>query len=114
MIEWFSKLSMEIQVDIISILASTLISVISIIIALISLIQTNKITKEANRPSVIIFLESISVTSARNKYLVVKNFGNTPAKIDNIICSREIDFCFGLNPFKDLINSTEELIKSKF
>lgn len=106
MFEWFSSLSIELRISLISTIATILISMVSIFIAVASLIQNSKVIKSSNRPSVVIFLESISLTGMRHKYLVVKNFGNTPAKIDSITCSIPIDFCCGLDPFTKLNNST--------
>ncbi|ASE66485.1 TPA: hypothetical protein J8J51_001431 [Enterococcus faecalis] len=78
---------------------------ISLIVAVISILQTNKsirITeksiKDANRPYLSIYCETID-TIYFSKHLVLKNFGNTSAKILNITSEgipnslkREIDF----------------------
>lgn len=104
--EWFFSQSIEVRVNIISTISAAVISIISLLIALASLIQNGKVIKEANRPNVVIFLHSTTIGKFIDKYLVIKNFGNTPAKIDKIICSRKIDFCNNLNPFNDLKNFT--------
>jgi hypothetical protein len=89
-----------------SIIFSTLISIVSIFIAISTLKQTNKITKEANRPYIVIFIDAITLNGSSDKYLIIKNFGNTSATINSIECSSDIDFCAGLNPFKNLKNLT--------
>ena len=106
MINWYLSLDTEIKVSIISVIATTLISIVSVIIAILTLRQNNKIIKEANRPSISIFLETIATTTMRNNYLVIKNFGNTPGKIDSIECSLDIELICYTNPFKDMINCT--------
>ncbi|AUM96335.1 MULTISPECIES: hypothetical protein [Clostridium] len=93
-------------IQIITALISFIISIVSIFIAIASLRQTNKITKEANRPDVVIYLQCTQTQNIQHKYLVIKNFGKTSAIIKNICCSREVDFCRGLNPFENLINNT--------
>lgn len=106
MFKWFFSLPIDTRINIIVALTTTLLSIISVSIALISLLKSNKITNESNRPCIVITLETISVCSIRTKYLVLKNFGNTSAKVVSITCSKDVDFCCGLNPFLDLINFT--------
>ena len=106
MINWFLGLDIDVRVNIISIIMTGTISLISIIIAILTLRQNSKVIKEANRPSISIFLETIATTTMRNNYLVIKNFGNTPGKIDSIECSLDSELICYTNPFKDMINCT--------
>lgn len=92
-------------IQIIAIVASVITSIISIGIAIATLRQTNKITKDANRPDIAIYFQCTQSGSLQNRYLVIKNFGKTSATIKNITCSRPLDFCYGLDPFKNLINN---------
>lgn len=92
------------KIQIISILVSTLIAVISILIAIATLRQTNKITEEANRPYVVIYLDVIQVTSTFCYYLVVKNFGNTGAVIDSITFTPDFDTKYNYKPYEDFKN----------
>ena len=71
--------------DVIQAFAAT----IGIIASLIALWQskksiklTEKSIREANRPVVAVYLEYSQVISTPKEYLVIKNFGNTPATID--------------------------------
>ena len=105
MINWFLGLEIDIRVNIISVIMTVIISVISIIIAILTLRQNSKVIKEANRPSLIISLETISISSMR-KYLVLKNFGNTPAKIESIECSVDINSILYINLFEKMTNCT--------
>lgn len=106
MIKWYLSLDTEIKISIISLIATTVISIISVSIAILTLRQNNKIIKEANRPSINVFLETIATTTMRNNYLVIKNFGNTPGKINSIECSVDVKSICYTNPFKDMINCT--------
>ena len=73
----------------------SIISAISVIIsavtAITSLIIANKTLKatyhsidEANRPYVVAYVDSIFVTTHRNDYLIIKNFGKSGAVIDSV------------------------------
>lgn len=104
MFNWFLSLDLNMRVQIISIITTCIISIISIVIALATLIQTNKINKDANRPYIVISIDFIHVSSSRNKYIIIKNFGKTAGKIKSLSTSRDIDFCGGLNPFSNLTN----------
>ncbi|EGP5619480.1 hypothetical protein DUC53_001679 [Enterococcus faecium] len=53
---------------------------VSLAVSVISIVQTRKSTLEANKPYVSIYVDIID-TSFFGKYLVVKNFGKTSAKI---------------------------------
>ncbi|WP_270993504.1 hypothetical protein [Listeria seeligeri] len=76
-------------IQIISIIATFLISTVSIIIALKSLKLTKNSIESANRPYVACFLDMVSVGHYQ-KYLVIKNFGSTPAIIKKISFIGEI------------------------
>lgn len=100
----FLELEVSDQIQIISTIATIIISLVSVWIAVSTLKQTNKITEEANRPYVVIFLEVIQVTSTFTYYLVVKNFGNTGAIIDSISYNPDFNNKYGLKPFADFEN----------
>lgn len=84
MFEWFISLDIDTRIQIIAIISTALVSVISILIALATVIQNNKISKAANRAYIVIYIDYIHVSSIRTKYLIIKNFGNTAGTIDNI------------------------------
>lgn len=105
MINWFLGLDIDVRVNIISIIMTGTISLISIIIAILTLRQNSKVIREANRPSLSITLETISISSMR-KYLVLRNFGNTPAKIESIECSVDINSILYINLFEKMNNCT--------
>lgn len=90
------------MIQIISILISTITSIVAIWISVRTLKQTNRITKEANRPYVCATLEYITVTTHKDIYFVIKNHGVTGATIDDICFSQAPDFLLGLDIFNNL------------
>ena len=86
-------------------IVTALTSVISIIIAVSTLKQTNKITKEANRPYVCASLEYIAMTPIKELYLVIKNYGATGATIKSVSFSKTPTFLLGTKMFENLTNS---------
>lgn len=85
-------------IQIIAICVSLLVSMISILQTNKSIKLTEKSIKDANRPYLSIYSETID-TIYFSKHLVLKNFGNTSAKILNINVEgiptnlkKEIDF----------------------
>ena len=99
-----NQLNISDQIQLVSATVSTLIAVISIIIAIATLRQTNKITEEANRPYLAIYLETVQVTSAVVTYIVLKNFGSTGALIDSITYESEGVSKYGIDSLIKLSN----------
>ena len=84
-------------INIISIIASTSVSIISIYyshkavkIASDANKLTSEITEEANRPVIVAYLDTIEINDF-HKYLVIKNFGNTSATILDLKFSKDVD-----------------------
>ena len=84
-------------INIISIIASTSVSIVSIYyshkavkIASDANKLTSEITEEANRPVIVAFLDTIEINDF-HKYLVIKNFGNTSATILDLKFSKDVD-----------------------
>lgn len=84
-------------INIISIIASTSVSIIAIYYshkAVKTASEANKltaeITEEANRPVIVAYLDTIEINDF-HKYLVIKNFGNTSATILDLKFSKDVD-----------------------
>lgn len=84
-------------IEVVSVIVSTIIGIISIYysnkaikIASEANRLTAEITAESNRPVVVAYLETIEVNDF-HKYMVVKNFGNTPATILDLKFIQSID-----------------------
>ncbi|SCM96435.1 Uncharacterized protein BWINRASL_03517 [Bacillus mycoides] len=71
-------------IQMISIILTTTISIISVVIAVKSLKTTQKSIEEANRPYVVVYQEQIQVLANIRTYIVVKNFGKTGAVIESL------------------------------
>ncbi|HEM3681599.1 TPA: hypothetical protein ACGO1P_001622 [Streptococcus suis] len=84
-------------IEVLSIITSTIIGLISIYysnkaikIASNANKLTAEITAETNRPVVVAYLETVEIESF-HKYMVIKNFGNTPATILDLKFMQSID-----------------------
>lgn len=71
-------------IQICSIVASSLLAIIAVTISYFTLRITSTSIKEANRPVVVAFEDYIQVVTSIHVYVVIKNFGTSPAIIDNI------------------------------
>lgn len=84
-------------IQIISIIISTIVGVISVVISVkaIGIAKksnelTLKITEDANRPVVTAYLETVQINSS-HKYMVIKNFGQTSAVINKLSFDKSLD-----------------------
>lgn len=84
-------------IEVLSIITSTIIGLISIYysnkaikIASNANKLTAEITAETNRPVVVAYLETVEIESF-HKYMVIKNFGHTPATILDLKFMQSID-----------------------
>lgn len=77
-------------IQVIAICVSLFVSVVSILQTRKSIKMTEKSVFDANRPYVSIFVEALD-TVYFEKYLVIKNFGNTSAKILSIAFKTDLD-----------------------
>jgi len=79
----FQKIDISGWIQIVSIIATTIISIVSITIATKSLRLTRKSIEDANKPYISCYVEMVEVGHFK-KYFVIKNFGKTPATIIDI------------------------------
>ncbi|AXG40508.1 hypothetical protein EGCR1_17560 (plasmid) [Enterococcus gilvus] len=85
------NLSISDIIQLISIILSALLTIVSLVISVKALKQsqksielTEKSILDSNRPYVVIYRDYIQVLSTVHEYVIVKNFGNTGAVIDEI------------------------------
>ncbi len=76
-------------IELLGIIASLAIGIISLIIAVKTLRQNSKMIEEANRPYVLMSYEVVNTGAART-YFVLKNYGKTGARITAFSHNREI------------------------
>lgn len=79
----FKTLSISDIIQVISILISLLTSIVAIIISVLTLKQNNKMIEESSRPVIAIYSKHFQGLL----YVVIKNFGASPAKIRKLTCS---------------------------
>ncbi|MCH1723607.1 hypothetical protein MKK30_08140 [Lactococcus formosensis] len=78
------------NIESISAAISAGVAVVAVIISIVTLRQNNKMLYEASKPIVEIYIHGIDVHHA-HKYIVVKNFGKSSAKITSISFSKPLD-----------------------
>ncbi|MGE7944088.1 hypothetical protein ACQKNB_18585 [Lysinibacillus xylanilyticus] len=97
---WFVDLNISDKITIISSSVTAIISIASVWIALKALQTTKNSIVEANRPYVVIAIETIDI-GFYAKYLVVKNYGNTGAYIKSIKSNHDFSDKYFSNFLKD-------------
>lgn len=93
----FFDLEVSDQIQIISIIATTIISIVSVWIAVATLKQTNRITEEANRPYITVYGATTNFQSPKFM-IVVKNFGQSGALIKEFSSDYDLLSCVPGNP----------------
>jgi len=76
-------------IQVLSIISTLLISVVSITIATKSLKLTKKSIEDANKPFISCYIEMVEVGHFQ-KYFVIQNYGKTPATILDVRFNKEI------------------------
>ncbi|WP_258956444.1 hypothetical protein [Enterococcus malodoratus] len=87
----YMQLSVSDLIQLVSIIISALLTIVSLVISVRALKQsqksielTEKSILDSNRPYIVIYRDYIQVSSTVHEYVIVKNFGNTGAVIDDI------------------------------
>ena len=70
--------------------ASAIAAMAAVIISVLTLKQNNKMLYEANKPVIEMYIYVVDIKLA-HKYLVIKNFGKTPARITSIRFNKTLD-----------------------
>lgn len=85
------ELTVSDTIEIVSIIVSSILALLSLWIAVKSLKQSQKsielaelTIEESNRPYVVAYRDFIQVLNTPREYLIIKNFGNTGATIDSV------------------------------
>lgn len=99
----FFKIDYQLFIDIASIIVTSLLSTIAIVISVLTLKQNNKIVFESNRPYLAVFTKAVSFASP-TICLVLKNFGNSGAKIINIDYDKQLEKLSKRPAFKNMKN----------
>lgn len=85
----FCKLDWSIVTNIISIIASSILSTIAIIISVKTLKHSSKTTFESSRANIVFYVDTLT---GGQQFLTIKNFGNSLGTIINIDISPKPDY----------------------
>ena len=107
--KFISKLTPSDIIQIFGIIASFLTALVAIIISLVTLLQNSKMLEESSRAVISIYPQNIN-TGTSMLFLVVKNFGNSPAVIRKFDYDFDFTDCYKFRAdrdyLKDIIGSS--------
>lgn len=90
------------KIQLLSIISSSILSIVSVTIAILTLKQTNKITKEANKANIVFFIDKSR--TAADWTLIIKNFGKSSGKLLSLSLIPELSYA------KSIFNSGPPLL----
>lgn len=92
--------------ELLSTIIQTLTSILAVLISVVTLLYTNKTERDANRPYLVVYTESLNLDGHRCIYLIIQNFGKSGAYIKNVQSSPSIKskLVKGNNPFSNFSN----------
>lgn len=102
------NLSASDYIELLGIFVSSISSIIAIIISVKTLKQSSKMIEESTRPLIGIYISATHVKEL-NHYLIIKNFGQTPAFIEYFSYDFDLSSLStypGYHPFKNIEHST--------
>lgn len=101
-----ANLTIENWINIVSIILSALISIISISIAIKTLKLTSKSIDDSNKPYISAYFSKIHIYKKPVYYLIIKNFGKSGATILNVTFENEFDVFIEIlkNPINKIKN----------
>lgn len=107
--DFWAQLTPSDKVQVVGIIVSAVISVIAIFISVLTLRQNSKMIEESSRPVISIYSQGIN-TGTPMLFIVVKNFGNSPAVINKFDYDYDFTDCYSFRSerdyLKDLVGST--------
>lgn len=89
MTDFFTALSASDVIQLLGIIISLVTSVVAIIISVLSLKQNSKMIADSTRPYIGVYGSGTYVSQARF-YIIVKNFGQSSAHIDDFKCDIDL------------------------
>ena len=107
--EFITKLTPSDIIQILGIIASFLTALVAIIISLVTMRQNSKMIEESSRAIISIYPQSIN-TGTPMLFIVIKNFGNSPAIIRKFDYDFDFTDCYKFRSerdyLKDFVGST--------
>lgn len=121
MINWFVSLSASDKIELFSMLASLITSVVAIFISIKTLMLSNKAIVESSRANIVFYVDTLT---GGQQFLVLKNFGNSMGEILNIDISPKLDYSKSprinyssipvITDYKNITLAPKQCIKSWF
>ncbi len=120
MFDWFKVLSISDKIEIFSIIASLVTSIIAIVISIITLKKSSNAVIESSRANIMLYFD---ISTKANSYIVLKNFGNSIGKITKIEISPKLNYSKSPNftgnnntviQFDNVVLAPNQTIKSWF
>ncbi len=100
--EFISKLTPSDIIQILGIIASFLTAFVAIIISLVTMRQNSKMIEESSRAIISIYPQSIN-TGTPMLFMVIKNFGNSPAVISKFDYDYDFTGCYRYRSERDYL-----------
>lgn len=100
----------ETIVSIVSIIISSILSILSVIFLFVTIHQNHKILESSNRPYISAFMAQRIIKGDCKAYIVIKNYGQSPAKLIDIKCSKDISKYLFVEKFNPLANVKDVLL----
>lgn len=106
---FWAQLTPSDMVQLFGVIISFATSIVAILISLMTLLQNSKMIEESSRPVISIYSQNIN-TGTPMLFIVVKNFGNSPAVINKFDYDYDLADCYTFRSerdyLKDLVGST--------
>lgn len=83
------NIDLSVVVEIISIIASSMLSIVAIVISVKTLKQSNEAITESSRANIVFYIDTLT---GAQQFLTLKNFGNSVGKILSINITPELDY----------------------
>ena len=100
--EFISKLTPSDIIQIFGIIASFLTAFVAIVISLVTIRQNSKMIEESSRAVISIYSQSIN-TGSPMMFIVIKNFGNSPAVIRKFDYDFDFTNCYKFRADRDYL-----------
>lgn len=96
-------------IQIVGILVSLITSIIAIVISVKTLRQNSKMIEESSRPVIAVYTQSIN-PGVPMLYLIVKNFGQSPAFMEKFDTDFDFSECYGAKNTKNYIKDLNKCV----
>lgn len=89
MFELFETLDIASLLNLSVTISSLFLAILSIIFVIITIHQNNRVLENSTRPYLSIYADTINSKRLKT-YLILKNYGNSPAVISNLSCNQDM------------------------